>query len=211
MQPLILQEHLGSGSQRDCWVHPGRPDLCVKTIHSQNSRNQNQLDYDYYQWLKKRGKSGAHFPALLGWCITDKGPGLIFERIINADMQPSLNLKDSLEQKQVTPAQASALVKEMFQSFLAEGLSVYDGCPTNFLVCIQADHMRLVAVDGIGHRNQSFKSRLRDRFPLLSRLKTLTTRHVLLQHIATYARETPPHDAGAPGAVADGDQLRKAG
>lgn len=190
MTYLNLEKLIGSGSERSCWEHPLQPTLCIKTLHSPGKRDQNRLDFQYYQVLKKYQKSRAHIPALVGWCDTDKGKGLVFERVINTNQQPSLNLQDSLEQKQITPEQACMLIEEMFSNFLDEGLSVYDEEPPNYLVRIAADHMKLMIVDGVGHRRIGLKSQLRDRFPVFSRRKMLAIRRHLLDFVAQYAKQT---------------------
>ena len=184
---LELKHKLGSGNERDCWLHPTDPHLCVKTTHkaaSKKNQNQNKQDAIYYALLKKRKILNHHIPKVYGWCETNKGPGLLMERMINTDGTPSLLLSETLDQSLINTNTAKQIIDDFCQLFLAQAITISDENISNFMVrFIENNTPILVVVDGLGHRSIDIKSRLRDRIKALSRKKTRETYRHLLDYV----------------------------
>ena len=86
---LNLTELIGSGNERDCFIHPDNPKYCVKvTKPGVVGRRQNEIDMAYFEVLKRRNISSPHIPACHGWVETNRGKGIVVERICRPDLSP---------------------------------------------------------------------------------------------------------------------------
>lgn len=181
---LKLTRLLGKGSKRKCWAHPDDFNLCVKTTYGDtDGRCQNEQEYSYYKTLDRKGILNKSIPKIFGWVHTDKGLGLLVERVVNKDLSVSLDLIQSIEKGLVSAIEAEKLVEVFFAPFLENGIVVHDECPSNFLVKFEEEGPALCVIDGFGHRRVGLKSRLRDKSKFFANRKTLETKAHLLSEI----------------------------
>lgn len=184
---LILDTIISSGFERDCWQHPDDIGLCVKTTRIlKTDRNQNQQEYDYYQYLIKNNKLNKYIPRIHGWVETNKGKGLIIDRVINYDNSASIGLENSLKNNLINTETAERIIREFFVPFLKYGVVVSDECFSNFFVSFKKDGPILMVIDGLGHRRVGIKSWFRDKFVYLANRKTLETKNHLLDFVNSY-------------------------
>lgn len=185
---LELTELLGSGGERDCWVHPADSRLVVKTTHTVRRRPcQNDLDYRYHKWLTRTGKLNPHIPRIVGWCQTQYGKGLVCERTLNADGTPALDLAQGLGDGRITPKFALTLIEEAFAVFFKNGITICDEEPNNFF-CVRGEAgVRLVVVDGFGHRHRNLKTLLRNFISPLAGVKTRENKRRLVEFVRSFA------------------------
>lgn len=91
---------MGTGGERWCFIHPNDKTKVIKIIHSKGKHNdQNKLEFHYYGLLKKRGADLSHLAQCYGYAQTNKGLGLVFERIMDYDMQASKSFRYYLANK----------------------------------------------------------------------------------------------------------------
>ncbi len=151
---LELTELIGSGNDRECWRHPGNPQLCIKVAKPEQERPQNEIDAHYAKHLLKRNISGAHIPAVHGWVATNKGPGLVFDLVMDDSGQPSQTLLKSVHSGALGYAQARALIDEAFDWLIKHKVILADYGIDNLLVRRSKDGgHHLVFIDGLGARN----------------------------------------------------------
>ena len=88
---ILLKEqeknlHIASGAFAHCYRHPQQADLCIK-IATSNPKAAKRLstDVSYYKKLHAQKKNLAQVSDMLGSCMTDLGPGHLYECITDSD------------------------------------------------------------------------------------------------------------------------------
>ena len=161
---------IGVGGHRNCYIHPERPELCVKVLHEpwrQINRRLNdplrhvrpRRHYDenrseYLELRKLQRKLGSamteHFPQVHGLVRTDIGEGLVVDRILDPDGETSLTLKNHIWLYGLDDMCLRGL--ENFWSFLIRHrVMVRDPKPHNLVVQKTGDgQLRVIMIDGFG-------------------------------------------------------------
>lgn len=202
---LIVSELIGSGLHRDCWVHPHDQQLCIKTtkIAGQDSY-QSYADVLNFHQLEKKGVVGIHVPRLYGWVTTNRGRGLVCERILDECGTPSPTLAIAVRNRLIDAEEASRLVNDLFQKLIQLNIVVRDTNSKNLLVRTNAAHGRhLVIVDGVGHTATGPKEFLRDRFPFLGRYRTKKEFRITRRRLVTLFASLEPEGTASGGKTSD--------
>lgn len=174
---MIRLEHLqpiGHGSHRMCFVHPDRPDLCLKIMIADSSSSnsspgfkksvfgfqglsssENALEFEAYQDLEKLQNPAIwrHIPRCHGMVVTDLGPALATDYIRNLDGQCAETLAQRLGRNYDSSCE-TALAE--FKTFLLETLiRIGDLHPSNLMICRidETQGERLYLVDGLATRH----------------------------------------------------------
>src|SRR5690554_6890407 len=96
---LKSEDFFSSGSERDCYRLPGYQSLCVKIQHGREGKfRQNVQEYKYYKRLVKRGIDWSRITRCYGWVNTNLGKGLVFELVCDSNGEPSVTLKQYIQQ-----------------------------------------------------------------------------------------------------------------
>jgi len=166
---IIVSTLVGAGYEREVYLHPSRDDRVIK-ISKNVAVNRNHMDHAYLSAIKPH----SILPRMHGWVDTQMGPGLVFERVRDADGETSVTLKIALRTGRVTPEEGRSLLKGALSTLRKDGIILHDDKTlSNFVVQEGPGSRRLIMVDGFGPSMMTRKARLRMRFPLLALGKTL--------------------------------------
>lgn len=178
-EKIVVSKLLGAGGERDVYLHPFLDDRVIK-ISRDNPIDRNKVDHTY---LSALGEFPL-IPKMYGWVETQHGPGLMFERIRDANGHTSINLGRALREGCISPAQARSLMKVTLQELGWKGIVLHDDENVdNFLLQRKASSPQLILVDGFGPFVMTTKARLRMRFPWLAREKALRCSYNLLSEL----------------------------
>lgn len=145
---------IGKGLHRECYLHPQRPDRCVKIIVAGNS-NENRREAGYYAKLARRGISWDSLTRFHGLVETSLGEGAVFDLVRDSDGAVSKTLGHYLASPQLTGQYADSLLRSLadLRAYLLQNRIVTMTLKTkNILYCRtgEADG-RLVIVDNVGN------------------------------------------------------------
>ena len=151
---LTLTEDLllGAGGHQATYIHPEDPSKCVK-IAFDPADGDVKKELRYRRMCADKLSRSKLVTKFYGTVDTDKGPALVFERVIDFDGRASLDLKDYLSAATTAEAieQSRALLMDFRRDFLDEAIAIVDTDITNFMVqrlSPTASQMRIV--DNIG-------------------------------------------------------------
>lgn len=173
--PLITLEHarlLGSGNERLCFVHPENERLCIKvTKPGVTHRSQNAIEQQYFEYLKEQATPFTYLPEYYGVVQTNYGPGLVFERILDDNNQPSQRLDALIKNHEISNSCAAEAVEELQEYLLKYGIMLGDINPDQILMRREKRTLKPVIIDGVGPRHLGFKSFVYTRVTPLARYK----------------------------------------
>ena len=147
----INRDLIGSGKERNCFVHPEKPNKAIK-ITSGPVTKQTDRELKFYRGLRKRPQvSFKHIPCYYGEINTNLGPGQMFDLIRDYDGQVSKSLLWYLQQGYSLKFFKKKL-KKLYKYLVANELifnhDMYSG---NILYMRKsAGKGRLVIIDGLG-------------------------------------------------------------
>ncbi|MFO7813069.1 MAG: YrbL family protein, partial [Pelovirga sp.] len=155
---LKLTESLfvARGRQRECYVHPDDPDLCIKvTVQTRSKwREQNPREFKYYKLLEQRGIDWNRIAPCSGWVKTDKGQGLVFGLIRDRNGQICKNLQFLIDNNILTNEEIEFELTCLRNWLLDNAIIVCDLKPANIVYNPDNDPgHRLVLVDGVNNRD----------------------------------------------------------
>lgn len=162
-----------SGSERDCYIHPNDNTKLIKIIkYKNNSYNQNDLEYRYYNYLQKQQVSFDHIAIYFGKVKTNLGEGLVFERIIDFDNQASKQLTYYIKNHMLTTVKEKKLLNEL-KLYLEQNCILFMDVATINVMCkkISKSNYKLIIIDGLGGKRVGFKSYLYMNFSLYTKYK----------------------------------------
>lgn len=175
---IVLQKKdlIGHGNKRLCYQHPNDPYKCIKIERNENDRKTqiNILEFRYFEFIQNQNISLNHLPRMYGWCETNMGTGLVFDKICESDGAPSQSLHTFLESNGIDKTHAHLLLDELQDYLFFNAILIHDGNLKNVLVNELQSAKKLVFVDGVGPRRRKLKNFLYLRIRKLSRTKTLS-------------------------------------
>lgn len=187
-KPLTLITLIGSGNERDCYIHPDNPSYCVKvTKPGVIGRRQNEIDMAYFKLLTQRNIVSPHIPVCHGWVETNFGRGIIVDRICRTDFSPAPSVLTAVKTNLITAPEAFQLIDEVFIYAIKNNIVVTDCNLDHLILSEQTDSsFKIAIVDGLGARFMGIKFWIRTLIGTYGRLKT---RKVWLKCIATLQAE----------------------
>lgn len=164
MEYVVLSDELflAKGGERDTYIHPKDKNKVIKIVRKNtNHNNQNVLDFQYFNYLKKHNVDFSHITKCYGWVNTNYGNGLIFDKVENFDNTPiktfSYYSKHNLLDKQTS----LSLVHELQHYLFKNNILFVDASLSNiFCQKISPDKFKLVIFDGLGGRRTGLKFQL---------------------------------------------------
>lgn len=157
---LVLNEELliAKGNERLCYIHPEDSRKVIKLTHKENGRQQNKLEYIYYNYLQKRAVSFQHIAECYGWETIENKRGLLFERVLNYDGSASITLSKAIEEKLLTKEYLEQLLEEL-RLYLEENTILFVDVGLDNIMCkeLKKGVYSLVIIDGLGARRPGFK------------------------------------------------------
>lgn len=161
MSVLALKEKdlLAKGGERLCFVHPHDVTKVIKIVYTHGvHNNQNELEFNYYSLLKKRKVDFSHLVQCYDYIETNKGKGLVFDRVLDYDGQASKSFRYYLANKLIPIDEQKKLLEE-FRIYLEKNLILFvDTSLTNiFAQKISNNKFKIVIVDGLGAKRTGIK------------------------------------------------------
>lgn len=154
MLQLEPQALIGRGLHRECYVHPGQPQRCVKIVVAGNS-DENRREARYYERLARRGISWEMLARFHGLVATSLGEGAVFDLVRDHDGQVSKTLDHYLETTERTLECAGALsggLSDLRVYLLANSIVTMTLKTKNILYCRNDESSgKLVLVDNVGN------------------------------------------------------------
>ena len=143
---------LGAGGHQAAYIHPADPSKCVKIAFDPNDGDVKK-ELRYRRICADKLSRSKLVTKYYGEVETDKGRGLVFERVMNFDGASSLDLKDYLSAVSTAEEvdQSRALLMDFRKDFLEEGIAIVDTDITNFMVQrLSPTETQMRIVDNIG-------------------------------------------------------------
>lgn len=175
MNNLKLDESLllGKGHERLCYIHPGDNTKVIKIPHKkQKTRNQNELESTYYEYLNRTNADFSHVAMCYGHIIIDDSRGLVFDRVMNCDKSPPLTFAEAVKSRTFSKEYAMALLNDL-RSYLEKNCIVFVDIGLDNIMCPKQDNgeYKLIIVDGLGARRPGLKLWLYTHVPLYAQYK----------------------------------------
>lgn len=172
MSELYLSDSLllGSGHQRECYIHPEDGTKVIKVLKKtnkvENKRNQNLIEFIYYELIADMDIDYSHLPLCYGWVNTSRGVGLIFDRVMNHDGTDVISFYEAVSAGLLDGKKEIALLKELAAYLDANKLIFVDPVLTNLMLKrTSEDSYKLMITDGLGARKISLKYLLQNYLP----------------------------------------------
>ena len=152
---LTATEFIGAGTDRECYRHPARPEYCIKILRAERHPRRFRREIRYYRRLARRAIDWQRLTRYHGMVQTNLGQGAIFDLVLDHDGGISKSLQSRLQRQD--PGFDAWAVRELnalARDFYDRWIVFHDLNPTNLLVQrVDAEHQRLVVIDGIGHNH----------------------------------------------------------
>lgn len=181
MIELNDSHYIGEGNYRICFAHPTDKNKVIKVpkhakLHykDQNSRerhrDQNRIEYSF---MKHFHGDASRLVRCYGWVRTNKGKGLMFDRVKNYDGSPSETLESAVQNNRLPLKQQKALIKELQQYVFDNRVLISDAGMSNLMVQYTApNEPHLVFIDGLGSKKYGLRFLMRQKFWSLGRRKS---------------------------------------
>jgi hypothetical protein len=169
---LELTTLIGSGRERDVYLYPGRADRVVKIMKPEAGVDRNSVE-EWFLARARRPRGLVAVPALHGWVESNRGRGLVYQRIREDWGTTCRSLTQCLTEGALEAERSQALFELAIASLRDEGFLVYDPTPDNILMRATPgpDGRQLVLVDGFGPNTITTRAFFRTLFPALARRK----------------------------------------
>lgn len=151
--------HIAKGGERDCYLHPNDNKKVIKVLHKKGEHNnQNELEYKYMTFLKKRTTDLAHLTDCYGFIDTNYGKGLIFDRVLDFDGVASKSFRYYLANKIIPFKEQEFLLSEL-KKYLEKNLILFVDTSLTNIFCqrISECSYKLIIVDGLGAKRTGMK------------------------------------------------------
>ena len=150
---------LGKGGERSAYIHPKDNNKIIKILSKEGKHNnQNELDYRYSKYLTQQNIPFTHITKCFGWVDTNKGVGLVFERIKNFDNSDIKTLSYYTKYTILDENDGIQLLKELKQYLFENNILFIDASLSNvFCQKVEKDKFKFIIFDGLGGRRMGFK------------------------------------------------------
>ena len=143
---------MGAGGHQAAYIHPDDPSKCVKIAFDPEDGDVKK-ELRYRRMCADKLARSKLVTKYYGTVETNKGAGLVFERVTDFDGASSLDLKDYLSAVSTAEEidQSRALLMDFRRDFLSEGIAIVDTDITNFMVQrLSPTESQMRIVDNIG-------------------------------------------------------------
>ncbi len=158
---IILGESLliAKGGERDCYIHPDDETKVIKVLHKEGTHNnQNKLEYSYMKYIKRKGVDLSFVTDCYGYVKTNLGKGLVFDRVLDYDGEPSKSFRYYLANKLIPLKEQEILINEL-KEYLEKNLILFVDTSLTNIFCpkISEGSYKLIIVDGLGAKRTGMK------------------------------------------------------
>lgn len=165
---------LSYGSNRICYLDESNSSKLIKIArHSESWKKDHRQSF--LEWFVSKivasKNTDCRISLCQSWVRTNKGPGLVVERIVD-DLGQSITLRKLLFRRELTVESALLIVEEIIYKFSITGIPASDFNIDNFV--IEGDHAnnKLVMIDGFSPKKINLKTRLLFQSKVLSNYYT---------------------------------------
>jgi hypothetical protein len=170
---LSENELIGRGNKRFCYKHPVESMLCIKVARKPTSWHENVIEWVYINHLKKQNVPLDHLIDCYYWINTNFGPGLVFERVMDEDGNPSPSLAEAIRKSKVEISDISPMLEDLKRWAIHHNVVVAELNSVNMMVQKKDGTYKLMMVDGVGARDRiSWKFHVYQKSKFFSRMKT---------------------------------------
>ena len=147
---------IGKGHHRAVYIHPEKPQLCIKVIiDSHFQAQQIEREKAYYRHLQRRGISWEMIPKYHGDIDTDMGVGSLFDLITDSDGSVSHTLDYYLESDDQIETHYEQLLPAMqrLKDYLLQYRVITMTLADRNIACqqTQTGELTLFVIDNIGN------------------------------------------------------------
>ncbi|MBE0497393.1 MAG: hypothetical protein IBX45_13315 [Campylobacterales bacterium] len=170
---LELSMLIGEGKSRKVYQHPIDPQKVIKVeyLKAKHFKPNNEVEYLYYAYLKKKNKDLSCVAKCYGWVETKEGRGLVFEKICNEDGTLAKTLREAIAHNELTFEEADGLICELIEYLKKNTIMFVDVSLDNIVLRKNASHNTLVIIDGLGSRRMRLKFKMYLLFPSFAQYK----------------------------------------
>lgn len=160
-EKIILSENdiVSYGSNRICYLYKKNPRKLIKTArHPDNWKNDHKQSFSECCVSEKVASKTTSVQITLcqEWVNTNKGPGLLVDRIVD-DKGQSLTLRKLLSNKEVTVQSSLELVEDVIKNLSFFGIPASDFNIDNFILEGDIRNKKLVMIDGFSPKRINLK------------------------------------------------------
>ena len=150
---------LGKGGERSSYLHPDDNTKIIKVLFREERHNhQNELDFAYSNYLVNENVNFDHITKCFGWVDTNKGKGLVFERIENYDKSTIRTFSYYSKYNIFDKETDSLLINELKEYLFKNNILFVDASLSNiFCQKISENKYKLIIFDGLGARRMGIK------------------------------------------------------
>ena len=152
---LTTNLFVAEGTDRKCFRHPHKTNLCIKVLHPERRSGRFWREINYYLSLRRRDADFQHLTRFHGLIDTNLGKGAVFELVLDDDARVSKSLEYYLARNDRRfNTWIIDAIENLKQDFYQQWIVFHDLNPGNILVKrLSFDEFRLVVIDGIGHNH----------------------------------------------------------
>ena len=154
MIELTKDDCIARGGERDCYIHPLDSTKVIKITHGYSdeaSRNQNDLEYKYFEYLKKLNKPFSHITKCYGYIDTNLGKGIVSDKVYDYNGKISMTFLDTITQNKFTKDEENSLVEDLKDYLFKNNILFIDINFSNIYCCeYEKGKYRLMIIDGLG-------------------------------------------------------------
>jgi hypothetical protein len=163
-EKIILNDDniLSYGSNRVCYFDEANPSKLIKIArHPENWIKDHRQSFSewYISTSLVTRESDCRISRCQGWVRTNKGPGLVVDRIID-DHGQSVTLRKLLFRRELTVEQAVCLVEKIIYNFSTSGIPASDFNIDNFVIEGEHTNNKLIMIDGFSPKKVNLKTHL---------------------------------------------------
>ena len=185
MAQIILNNELliAKGGERACYINPYDQKKVIKVLLTKEKDNQrNELEYIYMNYLDKKKRDLSALTKCYGYVDTNKGKGLVFDRVIDFDCKTSKSFRYYMVHKLIDLELQEQLLQDLKKYLIQNEILFVDTSLTNiFCQKIAEDKYKLIIVDGLGAKRMGFKFWLYRHSRIYTKYKILRQWSKLLQ------------------------------
>jgi len=126
---LILEDKylIAKGGERACYIDPRDNTRVIKVLYIKSEDNrQNELEYIYMNYLEKKKKDLSAVTKCYGYIDTDQGEGLVFDRVLDYDLETSKSFRYYMVHKLIDIETQKQLLSELKKYLVQNGILFVD-------------------------------------------------------------------------------------
>lgn len=153
---------LSYGSNRICYLDETNPSKLIKIArHPENWKKDHRQSFS--EWYVSKSiapvNTDCRISLCQSWVRTNKGPGLVVDRIVD-DHGQSITLRKLLFKRELTVKRALFLIENIIYNFSIAGIPASDFNIDNFVIEGEHANNKLVMIDGFSPKKINLKSNI---------------------------------------------------